>query len=149
MRINYTLVSIGIPRRLRWWRICLQCRRPGFNPWVGRMPWRREQLLTPVFLPGEFHGQRSLAGPSPWGHKESAMTNFHFQWVPTIIHSTQQSSICPLAKVLPHWDYRQQEFHQTGFLCFEFLCDRWPWHYFPSSPPGEEHLQHFLLAVSL
>ena len=40
--------------------ICLQCRRPGFHPWVWRIPWRREWKLTPVFMPGEFHGQRSL-----------------------------------------------------------------------------------------
>ena len=43
---------------------------PGFDPWVGKIPWRREQLPTPVFLPGEFHGQSSLAGYSPWGCKE-------------------------------------------------------------------------------
>ena len=47
----------------------LQCRRPGFDPWVGKIPWRREWLPTPVFLPGQFQGQRSLAGYSPWGHK--------------------------------------------------------------------------------
>ena len=48
-------------------RICLQGKRPGFNPWVRKMPWRREWLPTPIFLPGESHGQRSLAGYSPWG----------------------------------------------------------------------------------
>jgi len=42
----------------------------GFDPWVGKTPWRREWLPTPVFLPGKFHGQRSLVGHSPWGHKE-------------------------------------------------------------------------------
>ena len=42
--------------------LSLQCRRPGFNVWVRKMPWRWEWLPTPVFLPGEFHGQRSLAG---------------------------------------------------------------------------------------
>ena len=52
----------------------LQCRRPGFDPWVGKIPWRREWQPTPVFLPGESHGQRNLAGYSPWGHKESGMT---------------------------------------------------------------------------
>ena len=41
-----------------------------FNPWVGKIPWRREWQPTPVFLPGEFRGQRSLAGHSPWGRKE-------------------------------------------------------------------------------
>ena len=48
----------------------LQCRRPGFNPWVRKIPWRREWLPTPVFLPGELHGQWSLMGYSPWGRKE-------------------------------------------------------------------------------
>ena len=52
---------------------CLQCRRPGFNPWVGKIPWRREWLPDPVFLPGEFHGQRSLVCYSLWDHKESDM----------------------------------------------------------------------------
>ena len=59
---------------LTWWRICLQCRRPEFNPWVRKIPWRREWLPTPVFLPGVSHGQRGLAGYSPWGHKESDTT---------------------------------------------------------------------------
>ena len=51
-------------------RICQQCKRPGFNHWVRKIPWRREWLLTPVFLTGESHGQRSLEGHNPWGHKE-------------------------------------------------------------------------------
>ena len=48
--------------------------RPGFNPWIGKIPWKREWLPTPLFLPGEFHGQRNLAGYSPWGCKESDTT---------------------------------------------------------------------------
>ena len=47
-----------------------QFRRHGFNPWVRKIPWRRKWQSTPLFLPGKFHGQRSLAGYSPWGHKE-------------------------------------------------------------------------------
>ena len=43
----------------------LVMQRPGFSPWVGKIPWRREWLPLPVFLPGKFHGQRSLAGYSP------------------------------------------------------------------------------------
>ena len=62
-----------LPWWLRWSRICLQCRRHGFNPWVGKIPWREWQS-TPVFLPGEFYGQRSLACSSPKGRKESDMT---------------------------------------------------------------------------
>ena len=48
--------------------------RATFSPWVGKIPWRRKWQPTPVFLPGKFHGQRSLAGYSPWGHKESDTT---------------------------------------------------------------------------
>jgi hypothetical protein len=44
------------------------------NPWVLKIPWRREWLPTPVFLPGEFPGQKTLATYSPWGHKESDTT---------------------------------------------------------------------------
>ena len=49
----------------------------GFNPWVGKSPWRRAWQSTPVSLPGEFHEQSSVASYSPWGHKESHMTNTH------------------------------------------------------------------------
>ena len=47
---------------------------PGFDPWVGKIPWRRKWQPTPVFLLGESHGQRSLAGYSPRGCKESDRT---------------------------------------------------------------------------
>ena len=50
-------------------RMCLHCRRPEYDPWVGKIPWRREWQPTPVFLPGESRGQRNLAGYSPWDHK--------------------------------------------------------------------------------
>ena len=52
----------------------LQYRRPGFDPWVGKIPRRREQLPLPVLLLGECHRQRSLACYSSWGHKESDTT---------------------------------------------------------------------------
>ena len=45
-----------------------------FDPWVRKFPWRRTWPPSLVFLPGESHGQRSLVGYSPWGHKESDMT---------------------------------------------------------------------------
>ena len=54
-----------------------QCRghkRQGFGSWDGKIPWRRKWQPTPVFLPGESHGQKSLVGYSPQGRKESGMT---------------------------------------------------------------------------
>ena len=53
-----------------------------FSPWVRKILWRRKWQPTPVFLPGEFHGQRSLVGYSPWGRKKSNITkrlSFHFK----------------------------------------------------------------------
>ena len=49
-------------------------RRPGLDPWVRKIPWRREWQPNPVFLHGQFHGQSSLAGYCPWGHKELGTT---------------------------------------------------------------------------
>ena len=49
-------------------------KRHAFDPWVRKNPWRREWLPTPVFLPKESHGQRSLAGYSPWGCEQSDTT---------------------------------------------------------------------------
>ena len=52
-----------------------------FEPWVGKVPWRRKWQPTPVFLPGKSHGWRRLVGYSPWGGKESDTTerlDFHF-----------------------------------------------------------------------
>ena len=46
----------------------------GSIPESGRPPWRRKWQCTPAFLPGKFHGQRSLVGYSPWGHKELGKT---------------------------------------------------------------------------
>ena len=54
-------------------------KRSRFSPWVGKIPWRRAWQPTPVFLPGESHGQMSLACYSPWGHKELDTTEQHQQ----------------------------------------------------------------------
>ena len=51
-----------------------RCRRCGFYPWVGKILWRRKWQLTPVFLPGQSHGQRSRVGYRPWDCKESDTT---------------------------------------------------------------------------
>ena len=58
-------------------KICPQYRRPEFDSWVRKIPWRREWLPTPVLLPREFHVQRSLAGSSLWSHKDSDTTEQH------------------------------------------------------------------------
>ena len=67
--IGYSLQYVWASLVVQWVKNCLQCRRPGFDPWVGKIPWRRERLPTPIFWLGEFHGLYS-----PWGHKVSDMT---------------------------------------------------------------------------
>ena len=52
-----------------------QCRSPGFNPWVRKIPWRRKWLLTPVFLPVEFHGQRVWWGATHGATKSRPRVN--------------------------------------------------------------------------
>ena len=71
--------------RLPWWfswsRVCPSCGRPRFDPWACKICWRREWLPTPVFLPGEFHGQRSLVNYSR-GHNELDTT----EWLATELY---------------------------------------------------------------
>ena len=85
------LITASVSLRLPWYfwqlRICLQCRRPWINPWIRKILWRSEWQPSPVFLPGEFHGQRSLMGYSPWslrvGH--NWMTNTFTFSLPLVI----------------------------------------------------------------
>ena len=64
--LNKYLVPLKQFYRLPWWlrqlSICLQCGRPGFDPWVGKIRWRMKWQSTPVLSPGKSHGQRSLVG---------------------------------------------------------------------------------------
>ena len=66
--------KIVLPRWLSGRESTCQCGRCRFDPWVRKIPCRRKKPLTPVSLPRESHGQRSLAGYGPWVHKESDMT---------------------------------------------------------------------------
>ena len=65
---------------------CRTHKRHGFSPWVGKIPWRRTWQPTPVFLPGEFHGQRSLATTDLWVAKSD-----------TIERLTISSSVAPFS----------------------------------------------------
>ena len=94
-----------------------------FNPWVGKIPWRRKWQPTPVFLPGEFHGQRSLAGCSPWCHKESDT----IEWLSdNTIHNLgrlfQCSLLCRLRCLLSRMN------HKNGLMAPKspvVICMRW------------------------
>ena len=79
--------SLWLPQWLRQWRIHLHWRRPGFDPWVGKIPWRRTWQPTPVPLPRKSHGQRS-----PWGGKRVGHDL-------ATIDSLQNKQTCPPGKI--------------------------------------------------
>ena len=73
---------------------CKRCERCGFDPWFRKIPWRMKWQPTPVFLPGKSHGQRGLAGNSPWGHR------VRHDWVtkpPPTPTPTLQACVCHVA----------------------------------------------------
>ena len=84
----------GLPRRLSGKEPCQRRRskRHDFNPWVGKVSWRREWQPTPIFLPGNFHGQGSLVG---YGIKSQIRLIMHTQvYVYTNIHSVYICIMC-------------------------------------------------------
>ena len=95
-----TYVKLWAFLMAQWYRICLQCRWPRFDPRVRKIPWRRQWLTTPVFLSGELHGQRSLVGYSPWGHRvrhDWATNIFTFK----TIYLERTSLVAQTVKCLP------------------------------------------------
>ena len=72
---SYVRSEKGFPGGIR------RCKKHGFDPWIRKILWSRKWQPTLVFLPGEFHGRRSLVGYSPWGIKESdTAEHTHTQW---------------------------------------------------------------------
>ena len=79
-----------------------------FNPWVGNIPWRREWQPTPTFLPGEFHGQRSLAGYSlVWGHRVG------HNWATNTLHNVLSIIYVQLFRILMNLSFYHYE---TGLV---------------------------------
>ena len=75
--LTTTFIYWGLPKRRSGKESTCQCRRHKghrFDPWDRKILWRRKWQHTPIFLTGKFYGQRSLMGYSPWGPKESDMT---------------------------------------------------------------------------
>ena len=122
-------------------KVFLQCGRPGFDPWVRKSPWRREWLPIPVFLPGEFHGQRNLVGYSLWGRKELDTTEqlthiifhcVHIFFSRSIIHQwmdffhilaiVNNATINMECRHLVVWQGRFKNYRGTLLVCFWLCC---------------------------
>ena len=102
---------LWLPLWLSWLRILLQCGRPGFDSWVGKIPWRREGLPTPVFWPGEFHGLYS-----PWCHKEDWAT-FPFTLGPFIWQIQRSAQTLSLGNLSDPVSLRSASLWLTKLLC--------------------------------
>ena len=96
---------------------CRRYKRSSFDPWVRKIPWRREWLPTQAFLPGEYHGQRNLAGYSPWGHKELDVTE------------NSRIYFCLCSHMITVWSF-----------CLTLSCDLvWFWHLWCVSSTEDYH----------
>ena len=81
--VSLSVYLYGLSRWLTGKESFCRCRRCGFSPQIGKIPWRRKWQPTPVFLLGKSQGQRSLVGYNPWGHKESDMTEHAHTYLST------------------------------------------------------------------
>ena len=91
------------------------------------IPWRREWQPTPLFLHGKFHGQRSLVGHSPWGHKESDMTERLSAHRHTHTHTHTHTHLHIYLLALPHGTSRESNGTPLQYSCLENPMDRGAW----------------------
>ena len=135
--VPYTILSL--PRWRSGKESACQCRRCGFDPWVGKIPWRRKWQMAPMFLPGESQEQRSLSGYSTWGHKR-----VQHDWTLHIIAT--RNNIIYAVNCFPGW--RRQWYPTKVFLPGETYGQRslvgyCPWRHKESDMT--EQLTHTLL----
>ena len=125
---SYIFRKLGLPMQCSGEEFACQYSRCGFNPWVGKISWRRKWQPTPVFLPEKSHGLRSLVGCSPRDHKE--------------LDTTEQLSVHAFRKLeqtnmysLSGHRCNQLSIHSYQHLC-SYLDREWPSGYQNlSSPP--------------
>ena len=111
---------------------CRRQRRSGFDPWVGKMPWRRKWQSTPVFLPGKTHEQRNLVGYSPWGRKELVTCIFTAK---VFIWFLRWMAQCLIGYLLGSWiSSFETEFQMELGVCvarslggFSLFLKEYPW----------------------
>ena len=109
---------------------CMRCKRCRFYPRVRKIPWRRKQQPTPVYLPEKFHGQRNLAGYSPWGCKQldtterltHYMTQQSHSWACTIIWKDTFTSVFTAALFTIARTCKQSNVHQQRMDKEDAVC---------------------------
>ena len=130
---SYVHIFQGLP----WW-LRLQCRRSKFDPWVVKIPWRREWQPTPVFLPGEFHRRRSLVGYCPRDCKESDMTEqLILSILPHIFHRVPSFARYNL-------DFEESKWF---FISFSYIQEWWFSHFLYNDSWVEVFCQYNQISV--
>ena len=128
MELNLLLINTRLG--LSWWlsgkETACQCRRHGFDPWVGKILWSRKWWLTPVFLPGKSHRERSLAGYSPWGCKRIG-----HKWVNKQQHPTSSYYF----QALEHFSLDLFKFSSVQFSHSVMSDSLWPHESQHARPP--------------
>ena len=111
----------GLPSWLRRQTLCLQYKKPSFDPWVRKILWSRKWQPGPVFLPGNFHGQKILVRDSPWSHKESDMIEqlsiYIYIYIYIYIHTHTHT----------HIYMGEGNGNPLQYSCLENLMDRGAW----------------------
>ena len=108
--------STRFPWQLRGKESSCQFRRCGLDPWIGKIPWKRKWQTIPLFLPGKFHGQRSLVGYNSWGRKRVRHN---------LATKQQQHSVNIVGPFRPILQLASNHHHQhllyTCYMCVMFI----------------------------
>ena len=152
--MNYGSLRI-YPSWLSWQRIHLQCRRPGFDPLVGKMPWRRQRLPTPVFWPGEYWGRKksdmteglSLSGYMPSSGISGLYGSFIHSFL-RILHTVPHSGCINLHSHQQCSTILQQETRKISNQQHSLTPRRRRWHPSPVLLPGKSHGRRSLAGCS-
>ena len=75
---------------------CRRHKRRGFDPWMGKIPWRRAWQPTSVFSPGRSYGHRSVVGYSPWGHKDWSNNSCSYEQIASLLYPCLDFLICEM-----------------------------------------------------
>ena len=109
-------------------RVCLQCGRPGFDPWVGKIPWRREWLSTPVFWPENSMDRGAWQATV---HSWTGLSDFHFHWLVALVVKNQPASAGDRRELssIPGSGRSPLEGHRNAvqYSCLENSMDRGAW----------------------
>ena len=120
---TYLYVDSGLPRGHSGKDSACQCRRskrPGFNPWLGKTPWRRKWQPTPVFLPGKSHGPEKLGGLQSRGSQSQKQLSAHTH---THIQCCQQSNKAD--KIIPIFQMKEEKTESARCLLFCSRSHHW------------------------